>query len=214
MLLVAHRTPESASGCAALAAAGAHYFELDVQVSGERLVVSHFLPVFRRRGWLENDNWKVRRSSAAVGDQSVSDVAQLVPDDRGILLDLKEVEPRRRVELNRLVAAELIDRTRFRVSSRSSHDLAELAAAGFRTWRTIGSRRDLEATLSDGLHHEEAVTVRHRLLTPSTIGRLHGLVPVVVAWTVNDVARARWLRDHGVDGLTTDNRNVLVRARI
>ncbi|MGI8701359.1 MAG: glycerophosphodiester phosphodiesterase [Nocardioidaceae bacterium] len=214
MLLVAHRTPETAAGCAALAAAGATCFELDVQVSHERLVVSHFLPVLRRRGWLENDNWRVRRSSSAVGDRSVRDVVQLVPGDRGILLDLKEVEPRRRSELNRLIAAELTDRTRFRVNSRNRDDLAELASAGFRTWRTIGSRRDLDSTMSDGPLPDEAVTVRHRLLTPSTIERLHALVPVVVAWTVNDVSRARWLRNQGVDGLTTDNRTVLVRARI
>ena len=65
MLLVSHRTPRTEAGCEELARAGASVFELDVQLNGDRMVVSHYLPVFRVPGWLENDNFSVRWTSKA-----------------------------------------------------------------------------------------------------------------------------------------------------
>ena len=59
MFLVAHRTPRTAAGCEAFAAAGAGMFECDVQFRGRTVVVSHFLPFLGRRGWLEHDNGRV-----------------------------------------------------------------------------------------------------------------------------------------------------------
>lgn len=214
MLLVAHRTPTTAFDCAGLAAAGASVFELDVQLVDGRLVVSHFLPVLRRRGWLENDSWRFRWTGRGTPDRSVQDMAGLVPDHCGIALDLKEGEPGRRAELKQRLMVEIRDTDRYRVSSGDPADLAQFRAAGFRTWRTIGGKRDLERVMGEGQLADEAVSVRHRLLSREYVDRLHAVVPTIIAWTVNDVGRARALREMGVDGLTTDNRNVLVRVHL
>src|SRR4051812_21871545 len=56
VLLIAHRTPRTAAACDDLAAAGAQLFECDVQLRGDTVVVSHFLPFLGRPGWLEHDN--------------------------------------------------------------------------------------------------------------------------------------------------------------
>lgn len=189
-------------------------FELDIQLGRDRLVVSHYLPVLRRRGWLENDNWKVRRSATLDQDPLVLQVVARIPKGCRVLLDLKETEPRRRAELNRRLAAELTDRTRFVVSTSNVQDLDQLREAGFATWRTLGGRRDLTRLLAAGDVQDEAVSVRQRLLDGATVRRLHDVAPSVVAWTVNGVGRACELRSAGVDGLTTDSTSVLVRSRI
>lgn len=211
MLLVAHRTPLTPSGCARLAAAGATLFEMDVQLSPGGLVVSHFMPVLGLRGWLEYDNRRLRWTPRAGRDPSLHEVAKVVPDDREILLDLKERSSARRWELTRRIAGELRDRARYRVSGGTASDLDELRGAGFRTWRTIDSRRDLDEVLAQGSLQDEAVSIRHGLLSGSTVERLHGIVPTIVAWTVNDLARARTLAALGVDGLTTDDPRVMIQ---
>ncbi len=213
MLLVAHRTPITAAGCAALAAAGAAVFEVDVQLDRDRLVVSHFLPLPGTAGWMQHDNWRFRRRTVGDLDPSVGDIVSSVPADCLILLDPKASSPAARDRLTAAIIDQLPDRARYRVSTSSPADLARLRSAGFTTWRTIGDRRELAAVLAGGRLPDDAVSIRHRLLDAETLARLHERVGGVVAWTVNDVARARWLRDAGVDGVTTDHLDVLHALR-
>jgi glycerophosphoryl diester phosphodiesterase len=56
---------------------------------------------------------------------------------------------------------------------------------------------------------DDAVSIRHSLITRTTLPALRERVPTVVAWTVNDVRRALQLRDVGVSGVTTDRLTVL-----
>jgi glycerophosphoryl diester phosphodiesterase len=209
MLLVAHRAPLNGLGCAERAAAGARLFELDVQLSHDRLVVSHFHPVLGRRGWLEVDNWSIRWSPRSVRDPVLGDVVDYIPKGCEILLDLKQTDPARRRDLTEKVCAELTDRTRYRVSGGSAGDLKRLRAAGFRTWRSIGGRLDLERVLARGRGPDEAVSVHHKLLDARSVESLHEVAAMVVAWTVNDVQRARDLQALGVDGITTDSLQVM-----
>jgi glycerophosphoryl diester phosphodiesterase len=87
--------------------------------------------------------------------------------------------------------------------------LERLRAAGFRTWRSAGTRSELRELLNEGPLADDAVSVRHTLLSPEVIARLHQQAPSIIAWTVNDRRRARHLRDLGVDGVTTDRAAVL-----
>jgi glycerophosphoryl diester phosphodiesterase len=103
----------------------------------------------------------------------------------------------------------LPDRDRFRVCGHRHDDLEAVRRAGFRTWRTARDARELAALAADGRLPDDAVSIRHRLLTGKVLDRLHEQAPAVVAWTVNDVARARQLRAMGVDGVTTDRVAVL-----
>lgn len=207
MLLVAHRSPRSASRCQAVAAAGATVFEIDVQIWAGRLVVSHYLPTlrtsFRRDGWRLVRGWSPRR------EPPLADIAELVPPDRVVLLDLKEEDRGRRAELLAAIVATLPTSGRYLACTSIVEDLEALREKGFHTWRTIGDQSQLDAALAGGKVADEAVTVSHKLLSGAVVERLHQLAETVVAWTVNDVSRARWLRDIGVDGVTTDSLEVM-----
>jgi glycerophosphoryl diester phosphodiesterase len=207
VFLVAHRTPSTRAACERVAAAGAQVFEADIQIDDDdRLVVSHFFPLGRL---LQRDNWRIRWHTGAARDPRIADVDALVPRGATILLDLKETDQERRARLVSAIVESLSDRERFRACTGNPDDLAELRQAGFRTWRTVGSRRQLGVVLSGAALTDEAVTVRHSLLTADVLDQLRELTRTVVAWTVNDPARARRLRDLGVDGVTTDRMAVL-----
>jgi glycerophosphoryl diester phosphodiesterase len=207
VLLVAHRTPATRAACEQLASAGARVFEADVQVDDrERIVVSHYLPF---GGVLQRDNWRVRWHTAAARDPRLPDVTALVPEGCLVLLDLKEKAPERRARLVAALIDALPDRTRFRACGGHPDDLETMRSAGFRTWRTARDSRELAGVLADGALPDEAVSVRHSLLTGDVLERLRDCTSTVVAWTVNDLHRARTLRGLGVDGVTTDRVAVL-----
>jgi glycerophosphoryl diester phosphodiesterase len=209
VLLVAHRSPRERQCCAELAEAGANVFEADVRLHAERLVVSHFVALPGLGEWLQHDNWRVRLGRSAVGDQPLLEQIALTPARVQILLDLKEQAPRRRARLVAALADLPADRSRLIVSSPQAGDLRALRAAGYRTWLSVGNRVKLRRVLAAGGRGMDGLTVRHTLLDAATIERLHTVVPVVVAWTVNDPGRARRLADAGIDGVTTDSFSVL-----
>ncbi|HZC69784.1 MAG TPA: glycerophosphodiester phosphodiesterase [Jatrophihabitans sp.] len=207
MLLVAHRTPATREACERVAAAGAQVFEADVQVDEHgQIVVSHYLPIGRV---LHRDNWRFRWHTGAVRDPLLTDVIARVPERCLILLDLKERIPARCARLTSALIESFPDRSRFRVCGHLDDDLDTVRRAGFRTWRTARDPRELAALMADGRLPDDAVSIRHRLLTPGVLDRLHDQVPSVIAWTVNDVPRARQLRAMGVEGVTTDRLAVL-----
>jgi glycerophosphoryl diester phosphodiesterase len=209
VLLVAHRTPATRAACEQLASAGARVFEADVQVDDrERIVVSHYLPL-GRGGLVQRDNWRVRWHTGAARDPRLSDVTSLVPEGCLVLLDLKEKAPDRRARLIAALIDALPDRSRFRVCGTRPDDLDAVRSAGFRTWRTARDARELAPLLADGELPDDAVSIRHSLLTRDVLDQLHDRTPTVVAWTVNSLERARALRGLGVDGLTTDRTAVL-----
>ena len=209
LILVAHRTPASAPRCAHLAAAGATVFEVDVQLRAGGPAVSHYLPL-GPAGRLQRDNWRLRWHTRGHGDPGLAEVAALVPDGCRVLLDLKEsMPPRRRELVAALVDALGVPGDRYVVCSPFADDLERARAAGFATWRTARNRVELAALRADGPLPDEAVTVRHSLLTPAVVADLAGRAGTVVAWTVNDPRRARHLRGLGVGGVTTDRVEVL-----
>jgi glycerophosphoryl diester phosphodiesterase len=207
VLLVAHRTPPTRAGCEQLAAAGARVFEADVQLGADgQAVVSHFLPFGR---FLQRDNWRLRWRAGAVRDPQLRHLAALVPQACLVLVDLKETRPARRAALVHALDGTLTPRERFRVCGGRPPDLDALRARGVRTWRTVGNRAELRAVLAADRLPDEALSVRHSLLSARVLTALHERVDTVVAWTVNDVGRARELRGLGVDGVTTDRREIL-----
>jgi glycerophosphoryl diester phosphodiesterase len=211
VILVAHRTPPARAACERLAEAGATVFEADVQVGRDgAVVVTHFLP-WLAAGRLERDNWRLRWHTGRAGDPLLADVAALVPAHCDVLLDLKERAPERRAQLVAALLRTPPDASRFIVCGHPVADVDALRAGGFRTWRSVGNPRHLAAVLAESRLPDEAVTVRHALLRPGVLHRLHERVPQVVAWTVNSAARARTLREWGVDGITTDSLAVLER---
>jgi glycerophosphoryl diester phosphodiesterase len=208
VLLIAHRSPRDRQRCVELAGAGANVFEADVRLHGERLVVSHFVAFPGLGEWLQHDNWRVRLGRSAAGDQPLLEQIESAPEGVRILLDLKEQAPRRRERLVAALAELPADRSRLIVSSPQVGDLHALRSAGYPTWLSVGNRPKLRRVLAGGAGGMDGMTVRHTLLDARTIARLHGTVPVVLAWTVNDPRRARQLADAGIDGVTTDSVSV------
>lgn len=209
MILVAHRTPPTRAACAQLAEAGASVFEADVQVDrAGSVVVSHYL-AFGAGGRVQRDNWRLRWHTAGARDLRLAELVELLPDGCQVLLDLKERAAERRARLVGALADLPADRARFVVCGHPAEDVATLRAAGFRTWRSVGNPRQLAAVLGGGPVPDEAVTVRHTLITRAVLDRLHERVPQVVAWTVNSTRRADRLRRLGVAGVTTDSIAVL-----
>jgi glycerophosphoryl diester phosphodiesterase len=209
VILVAHRTPPTRAACEQLSAAGASVFEADVQVDGAgSVVVSHYLP-FGAGGRVQRDNWRVRWHTAGAGDLRLVELAELVPEGCQVLLDLKERAAERRARLVGALVDTLADRSRFVVCGHPAADVATLRAAGFRTWRSVGNPRQLAALLGAGPVPDEAITVRHTLLTRAVLDRLRERAPQVVAWTVNSTPRALRLQRLGVAGVTTDSMAVL-----
>jgi glycerophosphoryl diester phosphodiesterase len=211
VILVAHRAPSTRAACEQWAAAGATFFEADVQVDlAGQIVVSHYL-AFGAGGRVQRDNWRLRWHTAAAGDLRLDELAALVPPKCRILLDLKERTADRRARLVAAIIETLPDRSRFVVCGHPAEDVATLREAGFATWHSIGNPRQLSAVLAAAPLPDEAISIRHPLLTHGVLERLHDRAPQVIAWTVNSSARARHLHRLGVDGLTTD-RIGLIRA--
>lgn len=212
MIVVAHRAPATRAACEQWAAAGAALVEADVQVDRDgAIVVSHYL-AFGVGGRLQRDNWRLRWHTAAVADLRLTELATFVPAGCRILLDLKERTPEKRARLVRAITDTLPDRSRYVVCGHPAEDVATLREAGFASWRSIGNPRQLTALLAGSALPDEAISVRHTLLTRGRVRRLHEHAPAVIGWTVNSVRRARTLHDWGVDGITTDRIAVLQAA--
>lgn len=209
MLAIAHRTPATRERCAALGAAGATVFEIDVQADGDDLVVSHYLPVHPRLPRVRRDRvrFTVRRRGRL--EPALAATIEALPAGAEILLDLKaDTGPAAHALVERIVATGP-DRARCYASTKGWATLPALAAAGYRTWRTIGDASALSAALAMPKIEDDAVTVKHTLLTVQVMAALRERVPRVMTWTVNDLTRARQVMDLGVDGVTTDSADVL-----
>lgn len=214
VLLIAHRTPTSATRCAALRECGVGVFEVDVQMAGEEIVVSHFLPLAPGVPWLRRDRWTVRWGSVGAGAERLSAAVDRLPAGSEVLLDLK-ADGARGAALVGLILRADVDPGRCYVSSKQWSVLPPLSAAGFRTWRTVGGPAALARVLTGPPTSDDAVTVRHDLLRGRTVERLRRRAGRLIAWTVNNPRRAGWLAAAGVDGITSDRDEVfrLLRAR-
>ena len=209
VLAIAHRTPATLERCAALGAAGATVFEIDVQTLGEDLVVSHYLPVHPLVPRVRRDGTRftVRRRGRL--EPALAATVEALPPGAEILLDLKvDTGPAGHALVEHLAAAGP-DPARCYASTKGWATLPALAAAGYRTWRTIGDVPALSAVLAMPQIPDDAVTVKHTLLTGEVVAALRERVPRVMTWTVNDPARAREVLAFGVDGVTTDSAAVL-----
>ena len=209
MLAIAHRTPATRERCAALGAAGATVFEIDIQIVGDDLVVSHYLPVHPRLPRLRRDRGRftVRRRGRL--EPALAAAVEALPAGAEILLDLKaDTGPAAHALVDRVIANGP-DPARCYASTKGWATLPALTGAGYRTWRTIADPAALRAALALPELPDHAVTVRHTLLTPEVMTALRERVPRVMTWTVNDVARARQVMELGVDGVTTDSLEVL-----
>jgi glycerophosphoryl diester phosphodiesterase len=130
------------------------------------------------------------------------------------MLDLKG--PRKR--LAELVLREIepyLTERRFTVCSRWWRLLEPFAGTPVRRVYSIGSARQLRLALRRFANKAlEGVSIHERLADRETITALRDIADFVMAWPVNESARARSLLRVGVDGLITDDAAALARAGV
>ncbi len=182
---------------------GADFLEVDLWLRGGQFEARHE----RRMRWLPLlfEKWYLRRvPGARYGlDELLQETAE---HDTGIFLDLKN---------GGVNAANLLRR----VLGRTTHPRRVVASS--QQWLALRSIRellpeveafysidvraklDLFLSVTDRDTRPRGVSCRHSLLSERTIEQLHAKGLLVVAWTVDDVERARDLVRWGVDGLTT-----------
>lgn len=184
---------------------GADYLEVDLWMHRGRFEARHE----RRLRWvpLLFEKWYLKRiPNPNFGLDEL--LAETAGHGAGIFLDLKNGGAQGAALLRRVLNA-------------TRHP--ERVVASSQQWRTLRAIREilpdvdafysidvrakLELFLSivDRDTRPRGVSCRHSLLTRRTVEDLHARGLLVVAWTVDDMDRARELVSWGVDGLTTHN---------
>lgn len=208
MLAIAHRMPGTSAQCQALSDAGATVFEVDIQVSGPDILISHAVPLYHRYPPLRHDGWTFSWSRVLPGEPLAAAQDRL-PDGASLLLDLKTDRGAGALRMVQRLLDEKIDPQKCYVSSKNWAALDLLAEAGFRTWRSVAERAALRRLLQGPEQiSSHAITVRHTFLTELSMPELQRFGRVI-AWTVNDPTRTSELIDLGVAGITSDNPEVL-----
>ena len=182
---------------------GADYLEVDLWVHDGRFEARHE----RRVRWLPFliEKWYLRRIPS--GNHGLQELLQETGGHgSGIFLDLKN---------GGATAASLVRRIV------SATGFQGRVVASSQQWRTLRAIRDIlpevdafysidvQAKLNlflsvvDRDTRPRGVSCKHTLLNERVIRRLHDRGLLVVAWTVDDLDRARQLVAWGVDGLTT-----------
>lgn len=185
--------------------AGADYLEVDLWLHKGRFEARHE----RRTRWLPLlfEKWYLRRvPSAAYGlDELLDETAH---HSTGIFLDLKNGGAEAAALMRRVLAR---------------RNPGGRVVASSQQWRTLRAIRehspevdafysidvraklDLFLSVVDRDTRPRGVSCRHRLLDQRMVRLLHQRGLLVVAWTVDDIERARELVSWGVDGITTHN---------
>ncbi len=205
-LAIAHRAGNDLGLARDALAYGADMLETDVWPRLGKLEIRHLktigpLPIYWEKWYIDSIGGR---------QMQLHDLVKALPFQSRLFLDLKGQHPHLGKRVVRAIAEIQEDR--------------EIILCG-RTWRqldpvgrlpnvhvfySVGDERELSRVWPKlrGQAHP-AVSIHHRLLTEETIARLHDIGTTIIAWTVNDPAVARTLFEFGVDGFTSDNREML-----
>ncbi|MBA3275374.1 MAG: glycerophosphodiester phosphodiesterase, partial [Chloroflexia bacterium] len=205
-LAIAHRAGNNLDAARAAIAAGVDMLEADVWPRLGRLEIRHVksigpLPIYWERWYIDS-----------IGGRHVrlDELIEGLPPDVRLFLDLKGLHPwlgRRVVNAIREIQKDL----EIVVCGRNWRHLDPVARLpNVHIFYSIGDEKQL-ANVWDRLGRQTnpAVSIHHRLLTEETVARFKNLGTTIIAWTVNDPAIARALFQLGVDGFTSDNREML-----
>lgn len=202
--IIAHGGGNTVSTVHDYVADHADFLEVDLWLRGGYFEARHE----RRVRWLPVlfEKWYLRRAPRArYGLDEL--LNETVDHGVGIFLDLKNGGEQAAMLLRRILA-------------RSERPPRRVVASS-QQWRTLRAIReilpevdafysidvraklDLFLSVTDRDARPAGVSCRHSLLSKAIIERLHQRGLLVVAWTVDDLERARELVAWGIDGLTT-----------
>ncbi|MEX2247634.1 MAG: glycerophosphodiester phosphodiesterase [Dehalococcoidia bacterium] len=204
-IAIAHRAGNSLTQLRTAERGGVDFVEADVWLHHGRLEVRHLkslspLPVLWDR-WKLAPAWRPRLHLDAL-------LAALAAGT-GLMLDLKGREPR----LPEALVAAVRDAGRpVLVCGQNWRMVDACAAGGITVVHSVGTAGQLAALQPhlDG-HEGHAISVQRRLLDREVVRGLKERASAVVTWPVNDDATLRQVLGWGVDGVTSDNLELLRR---
>lgn len=204
-LAIAHRAGNDPARARLACEAGADIIELDVWRYRGRMEVRHTktiwgLPLLWDR-WSLKPGWRPRLS--------LDDALAVIPSGIGVMLDLKGHASQLPADILRA-----LDRT-----PRSG-----TVAICSQNWALVDTFADYPSIIaihSVGrarklpllLHHLRtrepaggaAISIHQRLLTAESVGSLKKIASTIITWPINDAERAHELAAWGVDGMISDN---------
>jgi glycerophosphoryl diester phosphodiesterase len=203
--LIAHRAGNEAH-LIAPAAEAADAIELDVHLFRGRLEVRHSKVLWPLAVYWER--WELLPDESPVDLAAILDAA---PEGVHLWFDLKGFTTR----LARRVLREVGGRRPITCSTRSWWTLRPIRrAGGIRTFRSVGSRRQLWLIQRMRFAGEDDGVVMHeRFATADVVARLRRRTSQVIVWAVDDLERARELARVGVTGIIADDLALLVAIR-
>jgi glycerophosphoryl diester phosphodiesterase len=236
-ILVAHRGGNSVRALRAAIDVGVDWVEVDLWWHHRRLVARHDPALWRLP--VTYNRW--RMSVALRPFPTLDRLLDLLADvPVRLLLDLKGVLPEDtlgntfpRTAARRLlrVARTARELPRALVETLRQRQALARAAVCAQEWGPLDTARQIEPSLAaffslgsdehiaDYLRRLDdgtappLISIRHSLLTRERVADLRGRGVTMIAWTVNDAARAHELISWGVDGITSDSLVLLQRLR-
>jgi glycerophosphoryl diester phosphodiesterase len=201
--IIAHGGGNSLDRVRDYVAAGADYLEVDLWIHRGRFEARHERRV--RMLPLLFEKWYLRRVPRPhYGLAELLEAA--AGSSAGIFLDLKNGGAEAAGAISRVLAA-TVSAPRLVASSQQWRALRAIAEQlpEIDTFYSIDVRAklDLFLSVSDRDVRPRGVSCRHSLLSAATVQKLRDRGLLIVAWTVDDTARARELVEWGVHGITT-----------
>lgn len=201
--IIAHGGGNTLGEAREYAKAGADYLEVDLWLHNGRFEARHE----RRFAWLPflYEKWYLRRLP-----RDRHGLEELLRESAGhgagIFLDLKNGGPAAAALLRRILTASphpdrIVASSQQWLMLRALRDMVPEVDAFYSI--DVRAKLDLLLSVVDRDDHPRGVSCRHSLLSERTVRKLHDRGLQVVAWTVDDMERARELVSWGVDGLTT-----------
>jgi glycerophosphoryl diester phosphodiesterase len=204
---IAHRAGNNLHALEQALAAGVDAIECDLWHYHGKLALRHerklpALPVLY-------DRWYIRWSWGVLG---LRELLREIGMRTELFLDIKSATPRAADSVLELYHDNESMLPPTRVSSPQWKLLDRLAQAGtrMRMFYSVKRRSQIEPLLrrAGEPHPPDGTSIRHTLLSPAVVDRLHAAGLEVYAWTVNNPHRGEELRSWGVDGIIADNLEV------
>lgn len=158
------------------------------------------------------DKWFVRWQW---GELSLRELLLAINRRAELFLDIKSSTPRAADAVLELYHDHAAMMPRTLVCSKQWKLLDRLGSAGtdLQTFYSVGRNGSIESLLrrSEREHPPAGTSIRHSHLNEAVVRRLHDAGLRVFAWTVNNEDRARQLVDWGVDGIISDDLELLLK---
>lgn len=201
---IAHRAGNNLHDLERALSAGVDAIECDFWHDRGRLALRHERKLPALPVWF--DRWYVRFS---IGELRLPDLLREIDFRSELFLDIKSSTPLAAEAVLKLYHDNESMMPRTLVSSKWWRLLDQLGEAGteMRMFYSVGRASGLEALYRRAQTPSKpaGTSIRHTLLSPNVIARLHDSGLKVFAWTVNYRRRAEELLDWGVDGLISDD---------